>query len=125
MNNTLNTVERIRKPQVARHPWRTSDGQEHPVTVRKIDQRDQVLEQAADALTTLLVAVLDAQEPAKVYDMAEAGRAMRAPEGSRGVCGCGTPVTKVWHPALGDKPRWIHDAGGCSMVTQVHDITTH
>jgi hypothetical protein len=79
----------IRKPRTAKMPWRTSDDVTAPVVTRRIGEPVNV--------------ILAATHPDVVA-------ATSATVGSRGICGCGAPVTKVSHPALGDRPRWIHDA---------------
>lgn len=74
----------IRRPVTVNQPFsRLTDGEHHPVTTRVI-----LAISEAD----------DANVPAH-----------QAVTGSRGLCGCGQPVTKVQHATLGDRPQWIHD----------------
>lgn len=52
------------KRRTAKQPFsRLSDGQKHPVTVTT--KRERALEQAAEVLSTVVVAALDADQPAK------------------------------------------------------------
>lgn len=48
------------------------------------------------------------------------------PTGSRGVCGCGAPVTMCWHPCLGPEPKWLHDNAqvDCAVIHDVHLVST-
>lgn len=114
------------KRRAAKHKPRVTDGIKHPVVVT--NKRERTLEQAADTLTTVLIAALDTQAPAKsdaVQDEFTLARiAVQAPEGARGLCGCGAPVTKVWHPSFGSHAKWLHDHAhtGCSMVRNVHTV---
>lgn len=56
-------VGRIHKPRVAKRPFsRLSDGIKHPVTTTTVRERQ--LQQAADTLTTVLVAAIEADQPA-------------------------------------------------------------
>ena len=111
------------KRRAAKHKPRVTDGIKHPVTVT--NKRERTLEQAADTLTTVLMAALDTSAPAKSddFDYEAARMAAQAPLGTHGTCACGAAVTKVWHPSFGARtlPRWLHDADheGCSMVRSV------
>ena len=84
------TTQVIRKPRIARRPWRTTDGVTAPVTVRTIDDPQPVNVILASTHKDVIASA-------------------NAPVGSRGICGCGDPTTKVQHPAIGDYPKWIHD----------------
>lgn len=86
------TNRSIHKPRTEKMPWRTSDGLgPAPVTVRKVGEPEPTFSVILAATHQDVIA------------------ASNAPCGSRGICGCGAPATKVQHPALGAHPKWIHD----------------
>lgn len=118
------------KHRTAKHPFsRVSDGEKHPVTVT--NKRERTLEQAADTLTTVVMAAIESSEPAVLVDTHDYRIAAEAPKNSTGTCGCGAAVVKVWHPSLGKQPRWLHAAEdnspkfntrNCSMVRNVTNV---
>jgi hypothetical protein len=126
-----NSMQAIRKHRITKHKPRVSDGIKHPVTITTA--RERVLDKVADMLTALVIGAIDAHDKARkpaveapVLDIAMARKAMEAPVNTKGVCGnCGQAVRKVWHPSLGNQPRWLHestlDTGieHCSMVRNV------